>query len=65
MKLGDITPIFQKGDATSVKNYRPVSVLPAISKIYERVIKKQLLWHVDVHLSKYLFIGKATMPSTL
>ena len=54
MKLGDITPILKKGDATSVKNYRPVSVLPAISKIYERVIQKQLLRHVDIHLSKYL-----------
>ena len=54
LKLGDITPIFKKGDATSVTNYRPVSVLPAISKIYERVIQKQLLQHIDVHLSKYL-----------
>ena len=54
LKLPDVCPIFKKGDATSVKNYRPVSVLPAVSKIYERVIQKQILNHIDTHLSKYL-----------
>ena len=54
LKLADITGIFKKDDATNAKNYRPVSVLPAISKIYERVIQKQLLQYVDIHLSKYL-----------
>ena len=54
LKLGDIAAVFKKGDATSVSNYRPVSVLPAISKIYERVLQKQLLNNIDVHLSKFL-----------
>ena len=54
LKLGDIAPVFKKGDATSVSNYRPVSVLPAISKIYERVLQKQLLNNIDIHLSKFL-----------
>ena len=54
LKLADISAIYKKGDATSEKNYRPVSVLPAISKIYERVIQKQLLKYIDNHLSKYL-----------
>ena len=39
LKLADVTPTFKKGDATSVENYRPVSVLPAVSKIYERVMQ--------------------------
>ena len=34
LKVADITPISKKDDATSVKNYRPVSVLPVVSKIY-------------------------------
>ena len=28
LKLADVTPVFKKGDATNVKNYRPISVLP-------------------------------------
>ena len=54
LKLADITPVFKKDDATSVKNYRPVSVLPAVSKIYERVIQRQITSHIDKYLSNYL-----------
>ena len=54
LKVADITPIFKKDDATNVKNYRPVSVLPAVSKIFERVIQKQLITHIDEHLSPYM-----------
>ena len=42
LKLADVTPIFKKDDATCAKNYRPVSVLPAASKVYERLIEKQI-----------------------
>ena len=34
-----ITPVPQKGAKTSKDNYRPVSILSNISKIYERLIK--------------------------
>ena len=34
LKVADITPIFKKEDSTLAKNYRPVSVLPVISKIF-------------------------------
>ena len=54
LKVADITPIYKKDDATNVKNYRPVSVLPAVSKIYERVIQNQLMKHIEKHLSPYM-----------
>ena len=54
LKLADITPTFKKDDATLVKNYRPVSVLPAVSKIYERIIQKQITSHIDKYLSPYM-----------
>ena len=54
LKLADITPIFKKDDATLAKNYRPVSVLPCASKLFERIIQKQLMSYVDKHLSPYL-----------
>ena len=38
IKLADVPPIFKKKDKTFVENYKPVSVLPTISKIFERII---------------------------
>ena len=38
LKVGKITPIFKKGDEELMKNYRPVSTLPIIGKIFEKVI---------------------------
>ena len=54
LKLADVTPVFKKDDATLAKNYRPVSVLPAVSKVYERIVQKQIIAHIEKHLSKYL-----------
>ena len=38
-KLADVTPLFKKKDKTFVENYRPVSVLPTVSKIFERIMQ--------------------------
>ena len=54
LKLADITPTFKKGDVTHVENYRPISVLPAVSKIYERIMQKQISSYIEKHLSPYL-----------
>ena len=42
LKLASITPVFKKNAHTSKNNYRPVSVLLVISKIFERIICNQL-----------------------
>ena len=42
LKLADISPIFKKGNETDKVNYRPISLLPAISKVYEKIIYIQL-----------------------
>ena len=54
LKLVDITPVYKKKDPTLVENYRPVSVLPFVSKIFERMIQKQFSNHVDKFLSPCL-----------
>ena len=54
LKLADITPIHKKNDTLSVGNYRPVSVLPSVSKILERIMKKQLLSYMNQFLSRSL-----------
>ena len=42
LKLASITPVFKKNARTSKNNYRPVSVLSVISRIFERTICHQL-----------------------
>ncbi len=38
LKVAKITPIFKNDDETLLTNYRPISFLPAISKVFEKVI---------------------------
>ena len=54
LKLADVSAIFKKDDATNVKNYRPVSVLPAVSKVYERILQTQLLENFEPILSPHM-----------
>ena len=44
----------KRKDATDVKNYRPVSVLPSISKVFERLMQKQMVNFINDKLSPYL-----------
>ena len=37
LKMAQVSPIFKKDDPFITKNYRPVSVLPTMSKLYEKV----------------------------
>ena len=38
-----VIPVFKGGDADNVNNYRPISLLPIISKILEKIIADQLM----------------------
>ena len=42
LKRATITPVFKEGDSMSVKNYRPISILPTVSKVFEKIIAQQL-----------------------
>lgn len=53
-KQSIITPVYKGGDRDDVSNYRPISVLPSISKVLEKIINKRLLGYLD----KYNIISK-------
>ena len=53
MKNAIITPVHKKGAKTSLDNDRPVSILSNISKIYERLLFKQISEYVEPILSKF------------
>ena len=49
MKLAKVIPIFKNGDKHLFQNYRPVSVLPCLSKIFERLIYNRLVTFIEKH----------------
>ena len=42
LKIAKVTLIFKKGNKKLICNYRPISVLPVISKVFETVLQEQL-----------------------
>ena len=50
-KNADVSPVFKKGDRPEISNYRPVSILPALSKIFERLLYYQINDYMDSKLS--------------
>ena len=55
LKLADITPIFKKEDSLNKENYQPVSILPHLSKVFERILYKQIDSFMKNKFSPYLF----------
>ena len=41
-KQANVLPLFKKGDPSDTANYRPVSLLSCVSKIFERIVFKHL-----------------------
>lgn len=47
LSIATITPIHKKGDKTNSQNYRPISVLPTVSKIFEKCVTEKLVEHLN------------------
>ena len=46
LKLTRVTPIHKEGDKSKCGNYRPISVIPALAKILEKLICEQINSHI-------------------
>ena len=49
MKTAKIIPIYKKNDASIISNYRPISLLPSLSKILEKIVYKRLYSFLDIN----------------
>ena len=47
LKISRVTPIFKKDDPSLPKNYRPISITHTISKIFEKIVFKQLTEYLN------------------
>ena len=53
LKVAKVIPLYKKGDKALFDNYRPISILPSISKIFERIIFNQINDHFTSHNPYY------------
>jgi hypothetical protein len=47
LKTSTITPIFKKGDQGQPANYRPISLTSHVIKIFEKIVRKKLIDHLE------------------
>ena len=56
-KVAGVTPIYKNGSSSENSNYRPISVLPVVSRLFEKLIHDQLSTYLsNNHL---LFTGQS------
>jgi hypothetical protein len=69
LKIAKVVPIFKAGDALSVSNYRPISILPTFSKITEKIIYSRLNKYLSdcniLHQSQFGFRSKLSTSMAL
>ena len=56
-KVAKVIPLYKSGSQAKIDNYRPISILPTLSKILEKIVYKQLMPHLECHnlLFEYQF----------
>ena len=66
LKASRVSPIFKSGTKTDPSNYRPISVIPVVAKIFEKIIFDQLYEYLNTNkLLSPCQSGFRSMHSTL
>ena len=65
LKTADVTPLSKGGEKDSKKNYRPVSLTPILSKVFEKDMYEQILQYSKKFLSQFVFGYRAKHNSEL
>ena len=47
LKVARVRPLFKNGDNQLITNYRPISILPSLSKIFEKVMPMHITYYLD------------------
>ena len=54
LKKSEVIPLYKKQDPLKKENYRPISLLPHVSKVFERILYTQINNYMQNKLSKYV-----------
>lgn len=70
MKQSKVIPLFKSGSTDNPSNFRPISILPTLSKIFEKVMLNQLLAHFNInnlmHCKQFGFTrGRSTTEASV
>ena len=63
MKMAEIIPSHKKEHRRKKEKYRPVSILPSISKSFEKSMHEEINLYMSDKLSQFSFRGKIFIPS--
>ena len=47
LKVARVVPVYKRGDARLTQNYRPISILPPLNKVFEKLIYKRMMSFVN------------------
>ena len=52
IKLADVIPLYKSNDHCAFTHYRPVSLLSALSKVFEKVVYNRLTNYIDTYWNR-------------
>jgi len=69
LKIAKVIPVYKNGDDKAISNYRPISILPIFSKIFEKLmcvrLNKYLLDNLILHPNQFGFRSNLSTSTAL